>query len=79
MLIIFPMITLKVYKISKVELGNNGDMEVVWSGPPRLEGCAKPSPTLPSILSRDKLAKLKAKGRCGRGKGVSYEFLKKWN
>ena len=33
----------KVSEISKVELGNNGDMEVVWSGPPRLEGCAKPS------------------------------------
>ena len=32
--------------------GNNGDMEVVWSGPSSgLEGCAKPSPTLPSTLS----------------------------
>ena len=71
MLIIFPMITLKVSKISKVELGNNGDMEVVWSGPPRLEGCAKPSPTLPSILSRDKLAKLllKLKVDAAEGKG----------
>ena len=34
------------------EKGNNGDMEVVWSGPSSgLEGCAKPSPTLPSTLS----------------------------